>query len=93
MSPIKKVAVWTSSLAVLAVVFASAPAVAETTAEIDSGVQATLEKFYAAKPSYRELVDKAAAVLVFPSVTKGGAGIGGEHGEGVNRGPRRDAAG
>ena len=56
---------------------------AMTTAEIDVGVEATLQKFYAESPSHHELVNKAAAVLVFPHVTKGGVGVGGEHGEGA----------
>ena len=82
MSGIKKVGVWTASLAGLAV-FAGASALAETKADIDSGVQATLEKFYAEHAGDRELVKNAAGVLVFPSVTKGGVGIAGEHGDGA----------
>lgn len=58
-------------------------ALAMSTAEIDAGVEATLQKFYAESPSHHELVNKAAAVLVFPHVTKAGVGIGGEHGEGA----------
>ncbi len=82
MSAINKVSIWTASLAALAV-FAGGAALAATEEEIDSGVQATLEKFYAEHAGDRELVRKAAGVLVFPAVTKGGAGIAGEHGEGA----------
>src|ERR1700675_934917 len=46
-------------------------------------VQATLENFYSQNPSHHELVDKAAAVLVFPEITKAGAGIAGERGHGA----------
>lgn len=56
---------------------------ASSTAEIDAGVQATLKTFYAQNTGHHELVDKAAAVLVFPHVTKAGIGVGGEHGEGA----------
>src|SRR5580698_8991503 len=82
MSAINKVGIWTASLAAMAV-FAGGATLAATEAEIDSGVQATLEKFYAEHAGDRELVRKAAGVLVFPAVTKGGAGIAGEHGEGA----------
>jgi lipid-binding SYLF domain-containing protein len=82
MNAVKKVGILTSSLVGLAV-FAGATALAETKAEIDSGVQTTLDRFYAEHKGDRELVNKAAGVLVFPKVTKGGAGIAGEHGEGA----------
>lgn len=52
-------------------------------AEINTGVDATLQAFYAQNPSHQQLVSKAAAVLVFPHVTKAGLGVGGEHGEGA----------
>lgn len=52
-------------------------------AEIDAGVRATLQSFYAQHTGNRELVDKAEAVLVFPHVTKAGIGVGGLHGEGA----------
>jgi lipid-binding SYLF domain-containing protein len=51
--------------------------------DLDVRVRATLENFYSQNPSHHELVDKAAGVLVFPSITKAGAGIGGERGRGV----------
>jgi len=50
---------------------------------IDSGVQATLENFYAEKPGNRDLVAKASGLLVFPRVTKAGLGVGGEGGHGA----------
>jgi lipid-binding SYLF domain-containing protein len=50
---------------------------------IDAGVQSTLRSFYAESPGNRDLVDKAAGVLVFPRVTKAGLGIGGERGQGA----------
>ena len=58
-------------------------ALAMSPAEIDAGVHATLQSFYAQNPWHQELVGKAAAVLVFPHVTKGGVGVGGLHGEGA----------
>jgi lipid-binding SYLF domain-containing protein len=53
------------------------------TAALDTQVSATLTKFYALSPQHQPLVEKAAAVLVFPDITKGGIGIGGEHGDGA----------
>jgi lipid-binding SYLF domain-containing protein len=53
------------------------------TAALDTQVSATLDKFYALSPQHKALADKAAAVLVFPDITKGGIGVGGEHGYGA----------
>jgi lipid-binding SYLF domain-containing protein len=53
------------------------------TAALDTQVSATLDKFYALSDQHKGLADKAAAVLVFPNITKGGIGIGGEHGDGA----------
>lgn len=61
----------------------SAAALAMDAPQIDSRVQGALERFYAQSASNRDLASKAAAVLVFPRVTKAGAGVGGEFGEGA----------
>lgn len=51
--------------------------------EIDAGVDRTLHAFSRRIRGARDLLDKAAAVLVFPTVLKAGMGIGGEYGEGA----------
>jgi lipid-binding SYLF domain-containing protein len=51
--------------------------------EIDVGVDNTLHSFESQIPGARELGQKAAGILVFPSVYKAGFGIGGEYGEGL----------
>ena len=51
----------------------------------EANVDATLSRLYAAAPSSRQLVDRAAGVLVFPSVLNAGLVVGGEHGKGVLR--------
>ncbi len=53
--------------------------------EIETNVNYTLKRFYHYAPAGRELVQKAAAVLVFSNVVKAGFGIGGEYGEGALR--------
>lgn len=53
--------------------------------EIDAGVDAALSKLYDTSPDARALVQRAAGVLVFPSVIRVGFGIGGEHGNGALR--------
>ena len=58
-------------------------AFAVDTAAIDSQVTATLDKFYGLSDKNKYLADNAAAVLVFPSITKAGVGVGGEHGDGA----------
>jgi lipid-binding SYLF domain-containing protein len=51
--------------------------------EIDASVVEALRPFYASDPQHKLLADQSAGMLVFPHVVKGGAGIAGEHGEGV----------
>ena len=58
-------------------------ALADTKAEINSSVAATLGEFHDMNPSYKSLGNKSAGMLVFPRVTKGGLGVAGEFGEGV----------
>jgi lipid-binding SYLF domain-containing protein len=59
--------------------------------EIDAGVGPTLDKMYADVRGSREAAGKSEAMLVFPSVTKAGVGIGGEYGRGaLRRGMRTD---
>ena len=52
-------------------------------AEIDQGVHATLQQFDQLNPMHKDLVARAKAALVFPKVTKGGVGVGGQFGEGA----------
>src|SRR5258705_542077 len=61
----------------------SVAARAESKQEIDVAVSDTLQRFTSANPAHAELLRKAAGVLVFPRITKAGAGIGGEHGDGA----------
>jgi lipid-binding SYLF domain-containing protein len=68
--------------AAVAVLIAGA-ALALDTAAVDQQVSATLQSFYALSDKNKYLADHAAAVLVFPRITKAGAGIGGEHGDGA----------
>jgi lipid-binding SYLF domain-containing protein len=60
-----------------------AAALAADKAAIDKEVGPTLERFYALSDKNKNLAQNAAAVLVFPSITKAGIGVGGEHGDGA----------
>jgi lipid-binding SYLF domain-containing protein len=72
------------ALAALVAVAANAPrSEAASAHEINTGVQATLDKFFYKISGARELANKAVGMLVFPSVVKAGMGIGGEYGEGA----------
>ncbi|MDP2133265.1 MAG: YSC84-related protein [Sulfuritalea sp.] len=51
--------------------------------EIDAQVREAIQQFNKHTPAGRELAQKAAGMLVFPSVIKAGIGIGGEYGEGA----------
>jgi lipid-binding SYLF domain-containing protein len=80
----KPLALRISTVAVTALVaLIGSVALAVDTAAIDSQVAATLTKFYALSDKNKYLADNAAGVLVFPSITKAGVGIGGEHGDGA----------
>lgn len=59
------------------------PARAASAAELSVDAQAALEQLYAQQPGMRELGKKAVAVLVFPSIIKGGLLVGGERGDGA----------
>lgn len=63
----------------------SAASFAESRAEIDAGVKESLKTFYDNGATHKELMNKAAGVLVFPHITKGGVGVAGEYGEGELR--------
>lgn len=52
-------------------------------ARLDSEARVALSDLYAKVPAAKALGGKAVAILVFPSVTKAGLMIGGQHGEGV----------
>ncbi|MFO7962852.1 MAG: YSC84-related protein [Desulfobacterales bacterium] len=53
--------------------------------EIDAKVNDALKTFYNDVGVGKELAEKAAGILVFPSVIKAGIGVGGEYGEGALR--------
>lgn len=74
----------TSGIALLAVGISSV-SLADSRAEIDAGVKDSLKTFYANGASHKDLANKAAGMLIFPHITKGGAGIAGEYGEGELR--------
>ncbi|MGJ7521281.1 BPSL1445 family SYLF domain-containing lipoprotein [Variovorax sp. LT1P1] len=52
---------------------------------IDAQVDASLSKLYQTVPGSREMVGKAAGVLVFPSVVGASLGVGAEYGRGALR--------
>ena len=59
------------------------PARAASAAEINRDAKKVLEKLYKKSSSAKALGEKAKAVLVFPSITKGGFMVGGQYGEGA----------
>jgi lipid-binding SYLF domain-containing protein len=73
-----------AGLTMLALI-ASAPSFARTKAQIDASADRALAHFYKLNPKHKELADKAAGILIFGRVTKGGAGVAGEFGEGALR--------
>jgi lipid-binding SYLF domain-containing protein len=73
-----------TSLAIVALV-AGVATYAHTKAELDASADRALHRFFALNPANRDLAKKAAGILVFSHVAKGGAGIAGEYGQGVLR--------
>jgi lipid-binding SYLF domain-containing protein len=63
----------------------SGQALAITAAEIDAQVDAALKTLYDSRPDAKALADQSAGILVFPSIVKGGLGIGGAYGDGALR--------
>jgi lipid-binding SYLF domain-containing protein len=78
-------AIYIALSAVLLLLAASAPGDAGTAGEINAGVNATLDRIYRQIPGTHALANRAAGVLVFPTVIKAGIGVGGEYGEGAMR--------
>ena len=70
-------------LALFVVGMTALPARPATAAELSRDSQKALEKLYAKIPVSKQLGAKAVGILVFPSVTKAGLGIGGQYGEGA----------
>jgi lipid-binding SYLF domain-containing protein len=54
-------------------------------AQIDADVDAAFARLLADVPGAQALADQSVAMLVFPTITKGGFMIGGEYGEGAMR--------
>ena len=60
-----------------------APAHAQTKAVLDAGAVETVKQFNLLDPRHADLENKAAGILIFPQVTKGGIALASEYGEGV----------
>ncbi len=78
------IAVLMLALAVPAVI-TTTTAYAASKVEIDRDVDSALQKLYESTPAAKVLSEKATAILVFPSIIKGGLVIGGQYGEGALR--------
>jgi lipid-binding SYLF domain-containing protein len=70
---------------VVATLLLSAVSFGATKEQIDERVQNTLTQFDQLNPTHQDLIKRAKGILVFPQVTKGGAGVAGEFGEGALR--------
>src|SRR5580704_9766830 len=68
---------------VIAGLVMSAVSIGASKEKIDEGVQHTVTQFDQLNPTNPDLISRAKGILVFPHVTKGGAGVAGEFGEGA----------
>ena len=80
---IKKAFVAVLMLSLIGVLAAPSRAQAASAVEIDADVGATVERFTYQVSGARDLLRRAAGVLVFPSIVKAGFVAGGEYGEGA----------
>jgi lipid-binding SYLF domain-containing protein len=74
-----------AALGITLSILAVGTSLADTKAELDVSVHETIKAFDALNPNNRHLLHSAAGALVFPRVTKAGAGVAGEYGEGALR--------
>lgn len=63
----------------------SGPASAGSAKEIDTGADEAIAKFEQEIKGGKSFIESSKGMLVFPKVIKGGAGFGGEYGEGAFR--------
>jgi len=69
----------------LGMAWLSSPASAASAREIDAGADDAIVKFEQEVKGGKSFMDSSKGMLVFPRVLKGGAGFGGEYGEGALR--------
>ena len=74
-----------SALLFLSLALFSSVSYAKSAREIDASVDTALDRFQREIVGAKALVAQSKGVLVFPSVIKGGIGIGGEYGTGALR--------
>jgi lipid-binding SYLF domain-containing protein len=72
-------------MTVIAILVAPCATIAATKAEIDRDVDAALKSLLDGEPEAKLLAEKAAGILVFPSIVKGGFIVGAMYGEGALR--------
>jgi lipid-binding SYLF domain-containing protein len=70
-------------LAVLCIALSPTAALAADRGALERDARVALQKLTATVPAANSLSGSAAAVLVFPKITKAGLGIGGQYGDGV----------
>lgn len=80
----RKAVMATTGLTILGLL-ASPASFAESKADLDAHATKAMKHFYTLGSMNKELAGKAAGILIFPTVTKAGVGISGEHGDGVLR--------
>lgn len=66
-------------------VLAAGTLLVDTKSELDVSVHDTVNAFDAMNPHNRHLLHTAAGALIFRRITKAGAGVAGEHGQGALR--------
>ncbi|MDF2233679.1 lipid-binding SYLF domain-containing protein [Albimonas sp. CAU 1670] len=73
------------ALAAAAGLSPAAPARAQSLPELEAMADQTMQRLVATQPVTQEMFDRAAGLLIFPEIVKGGLLIGGSTGKGVLR--------
>ena len=73
----------TTAIALSSITFVPSSGLAATAAEISQNAKAAFRSLYSSNPAARAVGNKAKAVLVFPSVVKGGFLVGVQRGDGA----------
>ena len=74
-----------SSVGIFSIIGCVSNKVTKLGSEIDLSAESSLRQLFQMNPDTKGIFERAAGVLIMPSITKAGFGLGGSYGEGVLR--------
>ena len=85
MSNINRRQFFTSAIVTIPLISCSTNTITKSAGDIDKDASEAMELLYSTNPDTQSIYERAAGVLIMPSITKASFGIGGAYGEGVLR--------